>query len=80
MTLDHVTWLISMGLALATALVVMGFGVFLLRHVIEDLSNSTTAPAFMVRFYRSMPGFALLGFSGWLIWRIFDVLLKAQIP
>jgi hypothetical protein len=57
----QIVWLVAVVCALASGVAVIGLGSYLLRRVVEDLSNSTELKAFFVRGFRLAPGLTLIG-------------------
>jgi hypothetical protein len=59
----QIVWLVAVICALASGVAVTGLGCYLIRRVVEDLSNSTEWRAFLVRGFRLIPGAALIIFG-----------------
>jgi hypothetical protein len=78
MTPLNINWLLAMSLGVVGALTVIGFGVHLLRRVVEDFSNSTELPAYLLRAARSLPGVFLVLAGLVLLSRVFSALLKVS--
>jgi hypothetical protein len=76
----HVFWLIAMAMNLAAALVILGMGCYLLRKVVEDVSNSATKEAFAVRLFRVAPGVLLIVFGSVLLWRLVERMSLLALP
>jgi transketolase C-terminal domain/subunit len=76
----YLVWLIASGLAIAGALTVIAVGSYLLRRVVEDMSNSTSQSAYVLRLFRIGPGVALIVFGGVLLWKIVYRILSLALP
>ena len=59
----QLVWLTAVVCALISGIAVVGLGSYLLRKVVEDLSNSIEWRTFLVRGFRVLPGLALLIFG-----------------
>jgi uncharacterized membrane protein len=75
-----VIWLVATALALVGALGVVAFGSFLLRRVVEDMSNSLSPSAYVLRAFRVGPGLALIAFGGFLLFAIVNRILALPFP
>jgi hypothetical protein len=73
-------WLVAVVSALATGLAVTALGSYLLRRVVEDLSNSTELKAFLVRGFRVLPGLALIVIGGILLCRMTARIASLAVP
>jgi hypothetical protein len=76
----HITWLIAIFCGLASAVAVVGLGCYALKRQPEDLSNSTTPSAFMVRLFRMAPGGGLIIFGCILLWKLVFVITRLSSP
>src|SRR6185437_16668509 len=79
MTEYHIFWIVSIFLGLLSATVVVGVGCWLMRRVVEDLSNSTLVCSYVLRAFRLAPGGAIVVFGCWLIWRFVDQILHLKL-
>jgi hypothetical protein len=73
-------WLVAVICALASGVAVVAIGSYLLRRVVEDLSNSATWRAFLVRGFRVLPGVALIAFGCVLLLIMVDHIARLRVP
>jgi len=71
----QVFWITWIALGLLSAVGAVALGCYLLRRVVEDLSNSMTREAYSLRSVRMAPGLSIVIFERTLIW-----LLVKQTP
>lgn len=76
----YITWLIANALALIAGVSIIGLGCYLLRRVVEDMSNSTDQSAYRLRYFRVAPGAALVGFGAILAATIIVRMLCLPLP
>lgn len=73
-------WLIANALGMAAAISVIALGAYLLRQVVEDMSNSMTGASYLLRIFRIAPGLVISLFGCFLLLRIFLRMLKLALP
>jgi hypothetical protein len=73
-------WFGSITLAVVTSTVVIALGCYLLRGPVEDLSNSTTWSAYVLRLWRMTPGIIISVFGCFLLFRIVQRILALLVP
>jgi hypothetical protein len=73
-------WLGAIIAALVAAVVVTGLGCYLTRTALNDLSNSTTFQAYLLRFVRIAPGLVIAVFGSLAVSAIVEYILRFRFP
>jgi hypothetical protein len=76
----YVLWFSANAVALAGGLGVIALGCYLLRRVVEDMSNSTSQSTYVLRLFRAFPGVFLIVFGSVLLLKIVSRVLSMPMP
>ena len=80
MSTYSVVWLSAITLVTIASTVIVGLGCYLLRPTLDDLSNSTTWRAYVLRLCRIVPGLAISGFGCFMFYEILRYVLVLAMP
>src|SRR5262245_11181677 len=76
----QIGWLGGVVCVLASGVAVVGLATYLLRRVVEDLSNSTEWRAYLVRGFRVLPGLTLMVIGCGFLWTTINHITSLRLP